>query len=85
MWLRAILPVLCGASCVLIAAGGCGAVDPEQPAPPDRAGVEMVQPLQDYLFSFREDTQTIGGKNTDLNPFRFYTHLGTDYGAHGTG
>jgi len=47
--------------------------------------VVVDQPLQDYLFSFEEAFREIDGEQKDFNPFRFYTHIGTDYGCMGPG
>ena len=55
------------------------------------APMPRVQPVQEYFYSPNEDW---GGpeenpcakeKRKDLNPFRFYTHIGTDYGRMGPG
>ena len=47
--------------------------------------LKCAQPVQEYFFSFAEDTRMVDGKPVDFNPFRFYTHLGTDYGRIGPG
>ena len=63
---------------------------PEQtgsPKAPSREADDhrVAQPVQEYFLSFEEDTRTRDGKTVDFNPFRFYTHLGTDYGRMGPG
>ena len=41
---------------------------------PDR---RVVQPVQDYFLIFEEKQSPEGA---DINPFRYYTHVGSDYG-----
>ena len=48
-------------------------------------GVRVVQPVQEYFFSYSEESRVIDGKSVDHNPMRFYTHIGTDYGRMGPG
>jgi len=63
-----------------VAWGGEGA-----PAKPDaRQGPKVFQPVQEYFLSFEENERADGGMKVDLNPFRFYTHIGTDYGRMGS-
>lgn len=71
-----------------------GASDPQSAiqAPATESSI-CIQPLQEYFFSFEEkwgepedkDKLCVTEKRKDLNPFRFFTHIGTDYGRMGPG
>ena len=45
----------------------------------------ILQPIHEYSISFEEDFREVQGKKKDCNPFRVYTHIGTDYGRMGPG
>lgn len=77
-WIKKLAVLILSAAC-LFSAASCGRKDAQDKPAYARA----VQPVQEYFFSFKEDTRESGGKKIDLNPFRFYTHLGTDYGLMG--
>lgn len=80
----------CVALAALGIAGGCSpSAAPALPGVlPDVSSstvVEVVQPVHEYFWSFDEDLRHVNGKDVDHNPFRFYTHLGTDCGRMGPG
>lgn len=61
-----------------------------RPGAPDAAPkrtqeASILQPVQEYSLSFEEKMRDVEGNKQDLNPFRFYTHIGTDYGRMGPG
>ncbi len=43
----------------------------------------VVQPVHEYFTSFRAESEVVNGVKRDMNPMRYYTHLGTDYGPMG--
>ena len=73
------------ADCLLLSLLLAGCSDDPAPRQPLRRPTQQVrngktyQTVQEYFVSFKEHQK---GKN-DINPFRFYTHLGTDYGRMG--
>ena len=56
MSLRTILKGLGELGCVLITSIGCSQAEPVQPTRWDTPGVEVIQPVQEYLFSFQENS-----------------------------
>ncbi len=87
-------PFLQAASIILFATSltGCNGCNRSQigkpdvdVAPKEAQEARMLQPVQEYSVSFEEHERDVEGKKQDLNPFRFYTHIGTDYGRMGPG
>lgn len=73
-----LLAMVCGCSRSGVGTGSGEAVAQQTPPPaaetPDR---RVVQPVQDYFLTFEEKQSSEGA---DINPFRYYTHVGSDYG-----
>ena len=90
---RITLRQMLKAAVIILFAGnftGCVEHSQSQLRVPDAAPevtqeAKTLQPVHEYSVSFEENEQDVGGKKVDLNPFRFYTHIGTDYGRMGPG